>query len=190
MTTYVAFSTAWPLRKSNAIALPNGPEMTLIQQSCENATARIRFFRIAFGTTTDTRLISTADARKVLTDYYAFTRLSATWRVDQDRARNVVQLGYLSLLCLEAAMPQGGTLDITDNGRVLIATAKAETVRGDLPIWDMLKPGVGCDLPGLRPADVQFALLARICSETGVTADLQYNIGHAQLILILPGADV
>ena len=28
---------------------PASPEMSLIQQSCDNATARIRFFRIAFG---------------------------------------------------------------------------------------------------------------------------------------------
>lgn len=87
--------------------LADSPEMALIAESVENANMRIRFFRIAFGTASDTRPIACAEARKTLADHYAGTRISAEWHIDRDLGRNVTQLAYLSALCLETALPQG-----------------------------------------------------------------------------------
>lgn len=166
---------------------PVGPEMSLIQQSCDHATARIRFFRIAFGTATDTSAIPVAEARKTLTDHYAGTRLSTEWRIAQDLGRDVTQLAYLSALCLEAALPQGGLLSFDVHDRSLVARADAPNVRGDLPIWAVVTDRVCADMQGISPAHVQFALLARLCRDRDIWPECELQDDRAVLRLPLPG---
>lgn len=162
-----------------------GPEMSLIQQSCDNATARIRFFRIAFGTAGDARPIPKAEARKTLADHYAGTRISAEWHVDHALGRDITQLAYLSALCLETALPQGGILGIAMQDNVLISTARAQTVRGDLPIWDVLNNPTCGNAAELGPAHVQFALLARLGVDQGLSPEFSTSSGMAQLRIAL-----
>ncbi|PRY75609.1 hypothetical protein [Marivita geojedonensis] len=76
-------------------ASPDGPEMTLIQQSCDNATARIRFFRIAFGSAGDTRPIAPAEAAQTLANHYAGTRILTDWQMETALPRDLTQLAYL-----------------------------------------------------------------------------------------------
>ncbi|MFA8384077.1 MAG: histidine phosphotransferase family protein [Pelagibaca sp.] len=162
-----------------------GPEMSLIQQSCDHAAARIRFFRIAFGTAGDARPIPQAEARKTLADHYAGTRISAEWHVDDTLGRNITQLAYLSALCLETALPQGGILGIAMQDNVLTATARAQTVRGDLPIWDLLNRPTCADAAKVGPAHVQFALLARLGVDRGLSPEFSATDGMAQLRIVL-----
>jgi len=162
-----------------------GPEMSLIQQSCDHATARIRFFRIAFGTAGDARPIPQAEARKTLADHYAGTRISAEWHVDHSLGRDITQLAYLSALCLETALPQGGILGIAMQDGVLTATARAPTVRGDLPIWDVLNNPTCANSSEVGPAHVQFALLARLVVDRGFSPEFSASSGMAQLRIVL-----
>ena len=162
-----------------------GPEMSLIQQSCDHATARIRFFRIAFGTAGDARPIPQAEARKTLADHYAGTRISAEWHVDRALGRDITQLAYLSALCLETALPQGGILGIAMQDNVLTATARAQTVRGDLPIWDLLNSPTCANSSEVGPAHVQFALLARLGVDRGLSPEFSTSSGMAQLRIVL-----
>lgn len=162
-----------------------GPEMSLIQQSCDHATARIRFFRIAFGTAGDARPIPQAEARRTLGDHYAGTRISAEWHVDHALGRDITQLAYLSALCLETALPQGGILGIAMQDGVLTATARAQTVRGDLPIWEVLNSPTCANAAEVGPAHVQFALLARLGVDRGLAPDLSASAGMAQLRIVL-----
>lgn len=165
----------------------DGPEMSLIQQSCDHAAARIRFFRIAFGTASDTRPIACAEARKTLADHYAGTRISAEWHIDRDLGRNVTQLAYLSALCLETALPQGGLIDVALSENTLTASARADTLRKTWPIWSVLNGAACLDLPNVGPPDVQFLLLARICCEAGVETELEALDDRVELRLVLPG---
>lgn len=150
-----------------ATPLSTSPEMTLIRQSCDNATARIRFFRIAFGTGDDTRSLPVTTARATLLDHFAGTRLRPDWETDTDMGRDVVQLGYLAALCLETALPQGGDIRITVTNRSLIAFAFGPVVQRDAALWSRLEAPDGAHPASLRPAHVQFALLARLCSASG-----------------------
>lgn len=167
-------------------ATPNGPEMSLIQQSCDHAAARIRFFRIAFGTATDIRAIAAAEARKTITDHYVGTRISAEWHIDRDLGRDVAQLGFLSALCLETAVPQGGLLQLELQDRCLTATARANIVRDELPIWSVLEDSTDDNTPDVGPPHVQFALLAQISLDRGITTSFSSSDGLARLDLTLP----
>jgi histidine phosphotransferase ChpT len=168
-------------------ATQDGPEMSLIQQSCNNATARIRFFRIAFGSAGDLRPIPSAQARKTLADHYTGTRIAPDWRVVQDLRRDVTQLGYLCVLCLETALPQGGSIRVNVSEDALIAAAEAESLRADGTLWSMLTEPASKPCAELRPADVQFGLLARLCADLGLEPDLAHEHGHATLRIPLHG---
>ena len=165
---------------------PMGPEMSLIQQSCDHATARIRFFRIAFGTATDARAIPAAEARKTLADHYAGTRIAAEWQIAQDLGRDVTQMAYLAVLCLEAAMPQGGLLRVELHDGALVVSARGDTLRDDPVLWAILTDD-GCPkTQGISPAHVQFALLGRICRDRGIMARHDPGPSEARLHLPLP----
>ncbi|MCR9158471.1 MAG: histidine phosphotransferase family protein [Rhodobacteraceae bacterium] len=167
-------------------ATPDGPEMSLIQQSCDHAAARIRFFRIAFGSAADARTIPMAEARRTLADHYAGTRISAEWHIDSDLGRDVTQMAYLAALCLETALPKGGVLDVSFNDQCLTATGHTETVLATLPIWSVLNDAYDTDTPDVGPPHVQFALLARICVDRGIEPQIGTLDGTAQLRLSLP----
>lgn len=170
-------------------AAPDGPEMSLIQQSCDNATAQIRFFRIAFGSAGDSRPVPATEARKTLADHYAATRIATDWHVTADLGRDVTQLAYLSVLCLESALPKGGLLSVALDGSALVSTAEADIVRTDTSLWTDLTNGCTGGPKHLLPTDVQFALLARLCEDHGITPVLGTQAGLAQLTLALPGKD-
>ncbi|MGJ8605273.1 MAG: histidine phosphotransferase family protein [Marivita sp.] len=168
-------------------ASPGGPEMSLIQQSCDNATSLIRFFRIAFGSYCDTPMISDREARQTVTDHYAGTRITADWQIDGDVPRNVVQLGYLSALCLEAALPLGGQLIIDQHGHDIVATARADTLRTDAAVWGLLTGECGAQNDmDLRPSDVQFVLLSHLCRDRGIPIALTHGQNHIALAVTLP----
>ncbi len=179
-----AISNGLELAELTATA-PIGPEMSLIQQSCDYAAARIRFFRIAFGTAADATFIPVVEARKTLADHYVGTRISAIWQIDEDLTRDATQLAYLSALCLETALPHGGRLALARQDKVLVADAEATSLRSDLPIWTVLTDR-GCpDLPEISPAHVQFALLARICRDRSFFPDLEVGASRMQMRLPL-----
>ncbi|MFP7570496.1 histidine phosphotransferase family protein [Marivita sp. S2033] len=165
---------------------PAGPEMSLIQQSCDNATARIRFFRIAFGSAGDTRDMPAAEAEKTLIDHYTGTRIVPRWQASQPLARNLVQLGFLQVLCLEAAVPQGGIISVTVAENALIATATGDTVVIDDALWARLDNKPPASPEPLRPAHVQFALLAQLCADAGIAPVLTREDQTARLSLALP----
>jgi histidine phosphotransferase ChpT len=170
-------------------ASPEGPEMSLIQQSCDNATARIRFFRIAFGSADDARLIPVREAQKTLADHFEGTRYRTVWAIETDLGRNVVQLAYLAVLCLETALPQGGVVAVAIQDDALVVEGRSDTVRADRPLWDMLVSGT-VPIPDLRPADVQFALLAQLCLDHGIRAQQIVDKELVRLRLPLPANDV
>lgn len=165
---------------------PGGPELSLIQQSCDNATARIRFFRIAFGNAGDTYPIGAAEVQKTLADHYAGTRIMTSWPITESLGRDVTQFGYLSVLCLENALPQGGQIQVTTEPGRLVTTAQADTVQTDGPCWTLLAKGAfSGDSSKLRPADVQFPLFARLCKDDGIAITVRSGQGWASLTLDL-----
>lgn len=146
-----------------------GPEMALISESVTNASARIRFFRIAFGAAGD-QTVGPSEVTSILDDVYAGSRLTVAWGPLDGQSRRLVRLSFLALLCLETGMPYGGRIEITQVGDQLELLGHADKLKIDAHIWDLLK-GIQPDAY-LRPAQVQFGLLPHIAKEESIPLEL------------------
>ncbi|MEX0338830.1 MAG: histidine phosphotransferase family protein, partial [Arenibacterium sp.] len=93
----------------------DGPELELISDSVQNAGARIRFFRIAYGMASD-QMLGRLEVTSVLKDISAGGRLRFDWRPDAPHPRALVRLAFLALQCCETAMPYGGGVRIYNFG--------------------------------------------------------------------------
>ena len=168
---------------SNAGA--DSPEMDLIQQSCDNATARIRFFRIAFGSASDNRPVTAAEADRTLVEHYAGTRIEPVWDIDAHLPRNTVQLGYLVLLCIETALPQGGRVSARFDDGAFHVSARGPSVVEDPALWSVLEDGSETRCVDLRPSHVQFGLLAHLCADAGLRVSAVFEPDAVQVAIPL-----
>lgn len=141
-----------------------GPEMALIADSVESANARIRFFRIAYGDAQSNQMIKGAELRGALHGSYQGGRLTINWQ-PEDMLRSEAKRAFLALQCLETAMPYGGTVVVSGPSNAFCFRGTAERFAFEPTLWDGLS-GKGT-LDGLRPAQVQFALLADLSREAG-----------------------
>ncbi len=142
----------------------SGPEMELIQESVGNASARIRYFRVAFGAAGD-QTMGRSEITSILADVMHGARLDVAWGPMDAQPRSFVRLAFLALLCVEAAMPYGGRIEISQQTGNWLLHGRAEKLNIDEPLWDVLyTKTVPADL---RPAQVQFALLPLIAADMG-----------------------
>lgn len=149
----------------NMSGAPEGPEMELIGESVGNASARIRFFRIAFGAAGD-QMVGAAEITSILRDLYQNSRLEIAWLPQDPQPRACIRLAFLGLLCLETAMPYGGRIEVAltgDGTWTLIGTADKLNI--DAALWSVLSQ-VSSNAQ-LQPAHVQFALMPVIAAEDG-----------------------
>ena len=136
--------------------LAPGPELTLIEESVSNASARIRFFRIAFGAAPAGQRIARTEIRPILEDMTRGGRLRIDWQAGDDNERRDVKLAFLALQCLETALPYGGHIRISETDGNWQVAAQATKVMIDRDLWTSLTgEGSAGDLP---PSHVQFIL--------------------------------
>ena len=140
------------------------PEMSLISESVANASARIRFFRIAFGAAGE-QLVGRPEILSILKDVYAGGRLSVAWGPLDGQMRGTLRLVFLALLCLETAMPYGGRIEVVQNGDTLALNGHADKFIVDEILWSRLSSAI--HLEELRPAHVQFGLLPVVAADEG-----------------------
>jgi histidine phosphotransferase ChpT len=136
-----------------------GPELGLISDSVNNASARIRFFRLAFGAASDLD-ISVQEVKTVLRDMTHGTRLAVLWDNEEPAPRSLVRLALLAEQCLESAMPFGGQITIAcdDDDGTWHITGAADRLKIDTDLWSILANG---SVPhDLAATHVHFALLA------------------------------
>ncbi|WP_170790932.1 histidine phosphotransferase family protein [Ruegeria lacuscaerulensis] len=151
-----------------------GPEMELISGSVGSAGARIRFFRVAFGSASDQPL-GRAEVSALLKDVEAAGRVRVRWNLTEAVPRNQVKLAFLALMCCESAMPFGGEVTIRNDVDQWTVTGVADKLNIDSDLWNNLPKGRFADK--VTPAKVQFALLPetahamrrRITAETTAT---------------------
>ncbi len=139
-----------------------GPEIELISESVGNASARIRFFRVAYGAAGD-QMVGRSETVSILGDLYGKSRLDVAWGPLDAQPRSLVRLTFLALQCLETAMPYGGRIEVAqDNGRFML-TGQADKLNVDPELWALLG---NREMSGnLQPAQVQFALLPLIAAD-------------------------
>ncbi|WP_299612770.1 histidine phosphotransferase family protein [uncultured Tateyamaria sp.] len=138
-----------------------GPELELISESVGNASARIRFFRIAYGAASDQSL-GRAEVVSILSDSMHGGRLQVAYGPLDPQPRWAVRMAFLAVQCLETSLPYGGRIEVTCvDGRWDISghSAKQSVDQG---LWGLL---AGKEVDELAPAHVQFALLASVAPD-------------------------
>ncbi|MDP5327462.1 MAG: histidine phosphotransferase family protein [Paracoccaceae bacterium] len=139
------------------------PEIALLSDSVESLVARLRFFRVAFGTAAlDQRMgrpevISTAELP------LKEARLRLDWTVPSDLPRNEVRLAYLLLLCLGSALPLGGVISLERGEKQWLITATGGRIKPEPDLWDMLVGGGGG--PDIGPNQIQFPLARNVMTQ-------------------------
>lgn len=135
------------------------PELDLVRESVENAQARLRFFRIAFGQSGGDQELGRAEVLGILTELYKSGRLKVHWAVEESRPRAEVKLAFLLLQCLESAMPYGGQVHIDRSRGGWRVQGDAEKLRLEPMLWESLS---SLTVPAaLRPSQVHFALVPK-----------------------------
>jgi histidine phosphotransferase ChpT len=144
--------------------VPASPEMTLLADSVAAATARVRFFRIAYGADSDTP-IALREVAGILADLGRSGRLAVDWTLTEPQPRAQVRRALLAVQCLEAALPSGGQVRVSHNpAGTWRIEGWGKRLRPDPEAWAVLS---GQSVAILPPGQVQFLLLARLIAGDG-----------------------
>ncbi|PTX46869.1 histidine phosphotransferase ChpT [Allosediminivita pacifica] len=142
------------------------PEMQLIQDSCTNATARIRLFRVAFGSAGSEQVMSSRDMTDILAGVTQGGRIAAKWTLTEDLPRFEAQLLSLAFLCCESALSAGGEVSFARVDGIWQIVASGPRMRIEPEIWACL--GGPAVVEEISPSRVQFALLSLFARESGM----------------------
>ncbi|SMX35236.1 histidine phosphotransferase family protein [Actibacterium lipolyticum] len=133
------------------------PEMELISESVQSATARIRFFRIAFGASTKGQIINRAEMATILADSFDPRRITLAHDLCSAMPRHEVKLAALLLLCLETALPRGGHMTVQSTAKSWHLTAGGPRLSVDSPFWR--DPAVPL-MTDVAASEIHFALVS------------------------------
>lgn len=140
-----------------------GPEMALISESVDNANARIRFFRMAYGAASADQMVGRTEILSILSANARSGRFTYYWQVDDDQPRRAVRIAFLLLQCFETAFPSGGDITVTQDGDAWTMIAQGDRLQFEADLWESLtKPRLGYPHTA---AQVQFALLPTVLQE-------------------------
>ncbi|MDJ0857618.1 MAG: histidine phosphotransferase family protein [Dinoroseobacter sp.] len=156
------------------------PEVALISESLENATARIRFFRIAYGEAKPEQTISGHELESALRHGFSNARLQLEFEA-RDMQRPTARLLFLGLQCMETAMPYGGQISVQGTEPNLVLIGKADRFAREYALWDCLTTKEKAY--DLRPAQVQFALLHELARDSGRTVQVAQTNHELRLAL-------
>ncbi len=140
--------------------------MQLVADSVAQAQARIRFYRVAFGTSRNDQAMGSPELADTLAGVYGAGRLQVAWDVSGEVARPAARLAYLMVLCVEAALARGGTVSVTRDRRHWRVAGSGPRVRDLGPFWALLR-GEACT-EEVTPERVQFPLLRMHAAATGL----------------------
>lgn len=169
---------------SNGVELLNmtgaaqGPEMALIAESIENANARIRFFRIAFGAAATDQELGRAEITSIINDMARSGRANVVWTPEEEALPRVeVKLAFLLIQCLESAMPFGGQIiiDCDDGHWTLVGSAEKLKIQPE--IWEVLADGP--NVHDVSAADVHFGLIPVLLNQLQRT--LQVDVAEDRI---------
>ncbi len=152
-----------------------GPEMDLISESVENASARIRFFRMAYGAAGD-QPIGRAEVVSILKDNTRGARMTIAYGPLDEQPRWAVRLGFLGIQCLETAMPYGGRIELSVSGGQWMLIGYSEKILYDSALWGVLD---GNEAQNIAPSQVQFPLLYALSQDVQRTPSVALVPGQS-----------
>lgn len=150
-----------------------GPELELIADSVGNANARIRFFRVAYGSAGGQQL-GRAEVVSILEDMSKGARLQYQWSPLEPCNRREVRLSFLALQCMETALPYGGVAKVFCAGGKWTVIGEASKIKVDDNLWARISGGQSDAI--VTPALVQFAMLPEIAKEMGRTVRVEQSL--------------
>lgn len=143
--------------------LGDSPELALITESVDNAKARIKTFRLAFGAAHPGQTVPVSDLAALYPAEAPARALAVAWQVAGDIPRAEAKLALLALMCLETAMPWGGQAVARRDGGGWRIEAEAERMQADPALWGNFGK-TGAELPA---GQVHFALIGREAATQG-----------------------
>lgn len=161
------------------MGLPPSPELSLIAESVENANARVRFFRVAFGRAGAGQPMSLREIDAILRDISRGGRIQMHLVADTSPERTSLRAAFLALMCAETALPLGGDITLTYQSDKWEVLATGRRIQADAP-WQFLTESSG-DLSQVSAGQVQFALLPGQLQALGRQADLSVTDTHLSL---------
>ncbi|MFZ5708543.1 MAG: histidine phosphotransferase family protein [Pseudomonadota bacterium] len=139
-------------------------ELALVSESVANASARLRFFRIAFGHARPGQTAAPGELGPVLADLGRAGRISYEWQVSAPVPRTDAKVAFLSILCLESALPYGGVVRVVQDDTGWTAAARGRGMRFDPDLWGFLRRAGAALAPSgpgrVEAAEVQFPVLS------------------------------
>jgi len=136
------------------------PEVSLIADSCKTASDLIKFFRITFGQNGEGKSLSALMAQTILEPLLSGERKSLQWNISEDLSHQEVQAIFLSVLCLEAAMPRGGKFVITQKENTFYIEGYSDYIKHGDRAWTLLDSQT--EDTQVAPSIVQFLLLPQV----------------------------
>ena len=133
-----------------------GPEMALVTESTDNANAKLRFFRIAFGLVSADQMISRPEILSILDALQRHQKHQLKWNCHTDLTRQQAKLVFLLLMCLETTIPWGGEIVVNSARDGLQLIASSDRLRIEDSLWAGLSSN--CDIADLTSAKIHFAL--------------------------------
>jgi histidine phosphotransferase ChpT len=137
-------------------ASPVGPEMQLICDSVKSASARIRFFRIAFGAASDDPVVRN-EVTSILTEMFDGGRLAVGWGPVDIQTRKAVRCAFLTILRLETAMPFGGQIRVSSSRSSWEIVGKSDKFSNIDVLWN--ESSLSNTSAKMSPTHVQFSML-------------------------------
>lgn len=157
-----------------------GPEISLIAESIENANARIRLFRLAFGAALPGQVVGRAEISEILGGLARGGRMTVAWQVEVPVDRAEAKLAFLCLQCLDSAMPWGGRIGVSRSSQgVWTVTGESTKLREIDGLWAIFEAGEA--EPQLAAADIQFALAPLWAAQIGM--DLARSASPGRIVL-------
>jgi histidine phosphotransferase ChpT len=156
----------------------DSPELKLIEESIQSANARVRYFRVAFGAASGSQIMARTEILSLLDGIYAGGRMVVRWDALSDPTRSEAKMGFLAIMCAEAALPMGGEVSITSDRGNWQVQAFGPKIKFDKEIWSLLNAPISADVPSSK---VQFLLLGEAFTQLGLTP----QVGHSDSALSL-----
>lgn len=149
------------------------PELELVGQSAHSAQAKLKFFRAAFGASSDS-MIGGAESERVAVEMFSSGRLSLSifesWGA---RERRLVKLFYLLLLCVETSLPRGGSIQCAPSTSGWNIKVSGVPVAPPTDLWRYVSEGHnGIDL---NAKTIQFLLVRQAMLEQSITLKTEFS---------------
>lgn len=160
--------------------LKPSPELSLIEESIANANARVRLFRLAFGSAGAGQRMARGDIVSLVGDGFSNGRIQVSWEPSSDLSRIEAKIALLAILCLEITLPAGGKIVVRCDRGQWQMQAYGSKIRFDANPWDILSSN-RIDASELEPAHIQFALLRDALAKNGKTAQAGHSDSAASL---------